>query len=115
MASNPYRSKVELADGTVLIDLTGDTVEAGKLLSGTTAHDRSGAQVTGTMYGVGSLWATTRNVTPESVLGIGTWIKIRESYFTYGEAGKYTHAELAQDTYGIRRRKKVVYVWLRTA
>lgn len=32
----------------VLIDLTGDTVEADKLLSGYTAHDRSGAVITGT-------------------------------------------------------------------
>ena len=31
-----------------LIDLTSDTVEAGNLLSGETAHDRSGAQITGT-------------------------------------------------------------------
>lgn len=32
----------------VLIDLTGDTVEAASLLSGVTAHDRSGAVITGT-------------------------------------------------------------------
>ena len=49
MANNPYRNKVELADGTVLMDLTGDTVEAGKMLSGYTAHDASGAPVTGTI------------------------------------------------------------------
>ena len=49
MANNPYRNKVELADGTVLMNLTGDTVEAGKMLSGYTAHDASGAPVTGTI------------------------------------------------------------------
>ena len=32
----------------VLIDLTGDTVEVDKLLTGYTAHDRSGAVITGT-------------------------------------------------------------------
>ncbi|HEL1234610.1 TPA: hypothetical protein TVN79_002004 [Streptococcus equi subsp. zooepidemicus] len=32
----------------VLIDLTADTVEAGKLLKGYTAHDKSGAVITGT-------------------------------------------------------------------
>ena len=42
-----YDSKVVLSDGTVLIDLTDDTVEASKLLSGYTAHDASGAPVTG--------------------------------------------------------------------
>ena len=49
MANNPYVNKVELADGTTLIDLTSDTVEAGKMLSGYTAHDKSGATVTGSI------------------------------------------------------------------
>lgn len=40
-------SKVQLSDGTVLLDLTGDTVAADKLLSGVTAHDKSGNQITG--------------------------------------------------------------------
>lgn len=35
-------------DGRTLIDLTGDTVEAGNLKVGIKAHDASGAQVTGT-------------------------------------------------------------------
>lgn len=34
--------------GTTLIDLTGDTVTAATMLSGHTAHDKSGAAVTGT-------------------------------------------------------------------
>ena len=42
-------SKVQLANGTVLIDLTGDTVEASVLRSGYTAHDASGQAVTGTL------------------------------------------------------------------
>lgn len=33
--------------GTVLIDLTGDTVTADKVLTGYTAHDKSGATITG--------------------------------------------------------------------
>lgn len=32
----------------VLIDLTGDTVEAGKMLTGYTAHDKTGASIIGT-------------------------------------------------------------------
>lgn len=47
MAENTYNSKVVLGDGTVLIDLTGDTITADKLLSGYTAHDQSGAPITG--------------------------------------------------------------------
>ena len=35
--------------GQTLVDLTADTVAAAKMLSGTTAHDKSGAQVTGTI------------------------------------------------------------------
>ena len=41
-------SKVEVF-GMVAMDLTGDTVEAGKMLSGYTAHDASGSQITGTI------------------------------------------------------------------
>lgn len=42
-----YVSKVALADGTTLIDLTSDTVDAAHLLSGYTAHGADGAPVTG--------------------------------------------------------------------
>lgn len=37
-----------IADGEVLIDLTGDSVTPDKLANGATAHDRSGNQITGT-------------------------------------------------------------------
>ena len=43
-----YNSKVVLADGTVLIDLTADTVDAAHILSGYTAHGKDGAPITGT-------------------------------------------------------------------
>lgn len=46
--ANQYNSKVVLADGTVLIDLTSDTVDAAHLLSPYTAHGRNGAPITGT-------------------------------------------------------------------
>lgn len=42
-------NKVVLSSGSVLIDLTADSVAPEKLLSGITAHDKSGAQVTGTL------------------------------------------------------------------
>lgn len=45
--------------GTILIDLTGDTVTADKVLTGYTAHDKSGATITGTCnYDVNSEDAT---------------------------------------------------------
>lgn len=46
--ANEYVSKVVLSNGTTLIDLTGDTVTAADLLTGVTAHDKSGAPITGT-------------------------------------------------------------------
>lgn len=45
--ANQYVSKVVLGSET-LIDLTADTITADKLASGITAHDKSGAQITGT-------------------------------------------------------------------
>lgn len=42
-------NKVALANGTVLIDLTSDTVTASSVLAGVTAHDKSGAKITGTL------------------------------------------------------------------
>lgn len=48
MPSTMYNNKIVLADGTVLIDLTSDTVAANQVLEGVTFHDKSGALVTGT-------------------------------------------------------------------
>lgn len=108
-------SKVQLADGTVLIDISGDTVTADTLLSGTTAHDSAGNAVTGRFLKVGSIWSTDQNVDPASVLGFGTWVKIRESRMTWGEMKKHTWGELKTDTWGHRRFCPIVYVWKRTA
>ena len=47
MAQNPYVNKVQTADGRVLIDISSDTVTPSTLLSGTTAHDASGAEIEG--------------------------------------------------------------------
>ena len=47
MPDTKYVSKV-VYFGDTLIDLTNDTIEASKLLSGFTAHDKSGAPITGT-------------------------------------------------------------------
>src|SRR5574344_1833170 len=46
--ANSYNNKIVLASGEVLIDLTGDTVDAAHVLGGFTFHDKSGAPVTGT-------------------------------------------------------------------
>ena len=43
-----YNSKVVLSNGTVLIDLTADTITAADLQLGVTAHGADGAPITGT-------------------------------------------------------------------
>ena len=45
--ANQHVNKV-IVNGQTVIDLTGDTVIASKMLSGTKAHDKSGASITGT-------------------------------------------------------------------
>ena len=45
--ANQYNNKI-IYGGETLIDLTGDTVTAADILSGKTAHDKSGAPITGT-------------------------------------------------------------------
>lgn len=48
MANN----KVQLSDGTVLLDLTGDTVTPETLMAGVTAHDAAGNRIVGTVVGI---------------------------------------------------------------
>lgn len=56
--ANQFKNKV-IYNGTVLIDLTPDTVTADKILVGYTAHDKSGNTITGTCdYDVNSKDAT---------------------------------------------------------
>lgn len=45
--ANQYANKIVI-NGVTKIDLTGDTVSASDILSGKTAHDKSGAPITGT-------------------------------------------------------------------
>lgn len=51
-------SKVQLSDGTVLIDLTNTTVSPNSMTKGTTAVDKTGTFITGTLviqqYDLGS-------------------------------------------------------------
>lgn len=53
--ANTYNSRIVLANGTVLIDLTEDTVTAERVLSGYTAHGANGAPITGSMENRGAV------------------------------------------------------------
>lgn len=48
MAEKGKHTNKVVVNGETILDLTQDTVEPSSLLKGTTAHDKSGAQVTGT-------------------------------------------------------------------
>lgn len=58
MANN----KVQLADGSVLIDLTSDTVTAAALRSGYTAHDAAGNAINGALE-VDPVYSVTKSLT----------------------------------------------------
>ena len=45
--ANEYTNKVVLSTGQVLIDLTGDTITAADIINSKKAHDKTGAQITG--------------------------------------------------------------------
>ena len=51
MANNQYVNKVIYGNSTI-IDISQDTVTAKKILSGYTAHDATGASITGACTGV---------------------------------------------------------------
>ena len=60
-------NKVVLSDGTVLIDLTADTVDAEHLLQGYTAHDKSGKAIIGIASGGGDV-----EIEPYKTLTLGS-------------------------------------------
>lgn len=53
MANNPYVNKVQLADGTTLIDISDTTAAAADVAQGKYFYDASGAKVQGTATGGG--------------------------------------------------------------
>lgn len=66
MAENQNVNKV-VYGGKTLIDLTADTITAGDLAVGVTAHDKSGAAITGTYAGKAAK-LQTKSVTPSKTV-----------------------------------------------
>lgn len=65
-----YNNKVVISGGTI-IDLTKDSVTADKLLTGYTAHDKSGAPVSGSMADNGAIDATITTPTQSVTVPAG--------------------------------------------
>lgn len=70
MASNPYVNKVNLADGTTLIDISSDTVTAADVSFGVTFHLKNGASSTGTLANGNNLEYGLTDAT-SSLVGVG--------------------------------------------
>ena len=84
MANNQYVNKVVFGNET-LIDLSSDTIAADGILSGITAHDASGAPITGTIplySGLNMTKIFTQSVagSTEDVLGLN----MSQGYYTAG-------------------------------
>lgn len=70
-------SKIVLGDGTVLIDLTADTVSELNLGAGIKAHDKSGAQITGTAI-------ISNNLTfPGKTVSTSSWLLNTDDEYPY--------------------------------
>lgn len=87
-------SKVQLANGEVLVDLTNDSVTPDKLAEGTTAHDASGEKITGTMKAGGGSVQSDWNQTDESA---ADFIKNRTHYEGYNSV-KFDGEVMLDDT-----------------
>lgn len=81
-------NKVEYA-GKVLLDLTEDTVSPDQLVSGATAHDKTGAKIVGTLEDVGSgkyIWKKhIGKVWDVTTTHLGTTAPSDYSSFKYGD------------------------------
>lgn len=92
MANNPYVNRVQMADGTVLMDISADTVTAGSMLNGVTAHDKSGAAITGTIQDMAGTTVTptrsaqTVETSGKHMTGNVVVAAIPDTYYTIEEA-----------------------------
>lgn len=68
--SNPYVNKVQLADGTTILDISSDTITAADVSVGVTFHLGSGATGTGTLPNGNSLEYGLTDGT-SSMVGVG--------------------------------------------
>lgn len=87
--ANQYVNKVVI-DGQTKIDLTADTVAASTLLSGTTAHDRTGAPITGTMPSLADATADATAAAAEILSGETAYVAGAKVTGTMANIGEQT-------------------------
>lgn len=75
--ANQYKNKIQLANGTVLMDISSDTVTADKMLSGITAHDKTGAPVQGSIASKAA--ATYNTKTSNQTIAAGQYLSGKQT------------------------------------
>jgi len=84
MANNQYVNKVVFGNET-LIDLSSDTANAGDILTGHTAHDASGAPITGTIpFRTGSDITATYGARSYQSTDHVLYMNFPSGYYSYG-------------------------------
>lgn len=89
MANNQYVNKVVFGDQT-LIDLSNDTVAANKMLSGITAHSKSGASITGNI--------PQRDVDTDVTLSMHTVPEVGRQFLTMSGLRGYYSGDFGKGT-----------------
>lgn len=105
--TNQYNKVI--IDGDVIIDLSSDTVAANKMLSGTTAHDKNGASITGSISSQ-SATAWTPTAAGGTIVASGKYLSgnitqtadsdfaagnIKDAVQIWGVTGTFTHTTSA--------------------
>lgn len=96
-------------DGTTLVDLTGNTVTADKMLAGVTATDRSGKSITGTYVDNNTTYTLTKSgVTIKLTGSDGSTTSVTDANTTYSTMTQ-EQATAGTSTTGYRISPKVLH------
>lgn len=88
MANN----KVQLADGTVLIDLTGDNIQPENVEEGITFHDASGTQRSGTLQRGAQVASGSVTLSKKNQMNINPGFAVRNVCFALPKSSSTSDA-----------------------